>query len=54
MPDGTFVTYRPAGNASSSTSTTTATVEINSSALNQLNIGKKGKPTSLKFKFPAK
>lgn len=28
--DGTWVTYRPAGNASSSTLSTTATVELNS------------------------
>ena len=53
MPDGTFVVYRPAGNASM-TKGTTASVDINNPTLNNLNINLKGKPTELKFKFPAR
>jgi hypothetical protein len=47
LPDGTAVTYRPAGQASSATATTTATVEINSSAVKSINNG-----NVAKFKFP--
>ena len=53
MPDGTFVVYRPAGNASM-TKGPTASVDINNPTLNNLNINLKGKPTELKFKFPAR
>jgi len=46
--DGTWVTYRPAGQASSETLSTTATVEVNSKTTgNALNNG-----SVLKLKFP--
>jgi filamentous hemagglutinin len=47
MPDGTYITYRPAGQASSSTDSSTATVEINSPAVKAINSGEVAK-----FKFP--
>ncbi|WP_206860613.1 hemagglutinin repeat-containing protein [Lysobacter changpingensis] len=47
-PDGTIITYRPAGQASSRTKGTTATVDINSPNVNQLNAGK----SRLELKFP--
>ncbi|MNQ78953.1 hypothetical protein D3C85_938790 [compost metagenome] len=47
MPDGTAITYRPAGQASSATAGTTATVEINNASIRKLNSGKHAK-----FKFP--
>ncbi|WP_143130375.1 hypothetical protein [Paraburkholderia sartisoli] len=47
MPDGTAITYRPAGQASTATATTTATVEINSAAVRNINNG-----NVAKFKFP--
>ncbi|AUT64685.1 filamentous hemagglutinin N-terminal domain-containing protein [Paraburkholderia terrae] len=49
MPDGTAITYRPAGQASTATATTTATVEINSAAVRNINNG-----NVAKFKFPGK
>jgi filamentous hemagglutinin len=49
MPDGTAITYRPAGQASAATATTTATVEINSAAVRNINNG-----NVAKFKFPGK
>ncbi|WP_423761292.1 hemagglutinin repeat-containing protein [Burkholderia sp. NLJ2] len=49
LPDGTAVTYRPAGQASSKTAGDTATVEINSSAVKAINRGE-----IAKFKFPGK
>ena len=48
MPDGTAITYRPAGQASSDTAHTTATVEINNSSIRKINSGKHAK-----FKFPS-
>jgi filamentous hemagglutinin len=50
--DGTWVTYRPAGQASADTLPTTATVEVNGAAINGLNASSKGKATILKLKFP--
>jgi filamentous hemagglutinin len=47
LPDGTFVTYRPAGQASSRTADTTASVDVNSPAINAINNNKPAK-----FKFP--
>lgn len=47
LPDGTHVTYRPAGQASSSTLDTTATVEVNSPSVKAIN-----KNAPAKFKFP--
>jgi len=47
MPDGTAITYRPAGQASAATAETTATVEINSAAVKSINNG-----NVAKFKFP--
>lgn len=44
---GTAITYRPADQASSSTSPTTATVEVNNAAVKAINNGKVAK-----FKFP--
>ena len=49
LNDGTVITYRKAGNASSRTTDTTATVEINLPKINQLNKNK-----TLKLKFPTK
>ena len=49
LPDGTAVTYRPAGQASSKTAGDTATVEVNSSAVKAINRGE-----IAKFKFPGK
>ena len=46
--DGTYVTYRPAGNASSGTLDTTASVGLNSPSIKALNAGK----PELKLKFP--
>ncbi|WP_322004714.1 hemagglutinin repeat-containing protein [Paraburkholderia tropica] len=48
MPDGTAITYRPAGQASVATADTTATVEINSAAVKNINNG-----NVAKFKFPS-
>ncbi|WP_193834309.1 hypothetical protein [Burkholderia ubonensis] len=49
LPDGTAVTYRPAGQASSKTAGDTATVEVNNSAVKAINRGE-----IAKFKFPGK
>ncbi|MBR8507011.1 hemagglutinin repeat-containing protein [Burkholderia cenocepacia] len=49
LPDGTAVTYRPAGQASSKTAGDTATVEINNSEVKAINRGE-----IAKFKFPGK
>jgi filamentous hemagglutinin len=47
--DGTWVTYRPAGQASGKTLPTTASVDVNGPGVNLLN----GGPNStLKLKFP--
>jgi filamentous hemagglutinin len=47
LPDGTYITFRPAGQASNKTSEGTATVEVNNSKIRELN---NNNPT--KFKFP--
>ena len=47
LPDGTYVTYRPAGQASSATSGTTATVEVNNPSVRAINGN-----APAKFKFP--
>jgi filamentous hemagglutinin len=47
MPDGAFITFRPAGQASSRTPASTASVDINDARLSELNAGK-----VLKLKFP--
>lgn len=47
MPDGTAITYRPAGQASLLTDSGTATVEINNPSVKSINNGKVAK-----FKFP--
>ena len=49
LPDGSFITFRPAGQSSDKTEPTTATVDINDPKLEQLNGGK-----VLKLKFPRK
>ncbi|WP_147432315.1 hemagglutinin repeat-containing protein [Pararobbsia silviterrae] len=49
LPDGTAVTYRPAGQASTATRSTTATVEVSSPSIRNINNGK-----AAKFKFPSK
>ncbi len=49
MPDGTFITYRPAGQSGYRTSSATATVEINSDTMRLLSNGQ-----ILKLKFPQK
>jgi filamentous hemagglutinin len=49
--DGTFVTYRPAGQASAGTLPTTATVEVNSPTINALNASSNGQQSVLKLKF---
>ena len=49
LPDGSFITFRPAGQASDKTEPTTATVEINDPKIKQLNGG-----YVLKLKFPRK
>jgi hypothetical protein len=49
MPDGTVITYRPAGQSSERTPSTMATVELNSPAIRALNGG-----STLKLKFPQK
>jgi len=49
MPDGTAITYRPAGQASAHTDPGTATVEINNPAVKSINNG-----NVAKFKFPSK
>ncbi|RUL71901.1 hypothetical protein [Dyella choica] len=46
--DGSYVTYRPAGFASSATEATTATVEIKNATIQTVNGGK----SQLKLKFP--
>lgn len=48
MPDGTAITYRPAGQASAATAETTETVEINSAAVKNISNG-----NVAKFKFPS-
>lgn len=48
-PDGSAVTYRPAGQASSKTADDTATVEVNNPAVKAINRGE-----IAKFKFPGK
>jgi filamentous hemagglutinin len=48
MPDGTAITYRPAGQASALTDPGTATVEINSPSVRSINNG-----DVAKFKFPS-
>ncbi|WP_258042029.1 hemagglutinin repeat-containing protein [Pseudomonas syringae] len=52
--DGAWVTYRPAGQASGATSSTTATVEINSTTINNLNANGSGRAQILKLKFPVR
>jgi hypothetical protein len=47
MPDGSYITYRPSGQASERTPRDMATVQINSAAISALNGGE-----SLKLKFP--
>ncbi|THD42330.1 MAG: phage portal protein [Bradyrhizobium sp.] len=47
MPNGAFITFRPAGQASAQTLSTTATVEINDPVVNALNGDRQ-----LKLKFP--
>jgi hypothetical protein len=49
MPDGAYITFRPAGQASSKTLAATASVDINDAKLKQLNGGE-----FLKLKFPKK
>jgi hypothetical protein len=49
LSDGSFITFRPAGQASDKTEPTTATVDINDTKINQLNGGR-----ALKLKFPRK
>jgi hypothetical protein len=49
LSDGSFVTFRPAGQASDKTEPTTATVDINDTKIKQLNGGR-----VLKLKFPKK
>ena len=49
LPDGSFITFRPAGQASDKTEPTTATVDINDPKIKQLNGGR-----ALKLKFPRK
>lgn len=49
MPDGTFITFRPAGQAGPRTLDSTASVDINSPAINPLTGG-----ATLKLKFPRK
>ncbi len=52
-PDGTTITYRPAGLASSGTLSTTASVDLNNpQSINQLNLNRKGKAEEVKLKFP--
>lgn len=50
--DGAWVTYRPAGQASSHTSPTTATVEVNGPRINAINVKTTGEAEILKLKFP--
>ncbi|WP_155865121.1 hemagglutinin repeat-containing protein [Achromobacter xylosoxidans] len=52
--DGTWVTYRPGGQASARTSSTTATVEVNNDTIRALNADKNGEGNVLKLKFPMK
>jgi hypothetical protein len=47
LPDGAFVTYRPAGAAGPKTPDTTATVEVNDPTINPMNGSE-----VLKLKFP--
>ena len=49
MPDGAYITFRPAGQASPETPDSTANVDINDAKLKQLNGGE-----FLKLKFPKK
>ncbi len=49
MPDGSFIIFRPAGQASAKTEPTTASVDINDPTVKQLNGG-----AVLKLKFPKK
>jgi filamentous hemagglutinin len=49
MPDGAYIVFRPAGQASWKTSASTASVDINEPVINRLNGG-----TRLKLKFPRK
>jgi hypothetical protein len=49
MPDGAFITFRPAGQASWKTLTSTSSVDINDPVINRLNGGMR-----LKLKFPRK
>jgi filamentous hemagglutinin len=49
LPDGSMVTYRVAGDASTATAVGTATVEVNSAAVKNINNG-----NVAKFKFPGK
>jgi len=51
-PDGTSVTFRPAGAASDKTLPTTASVDINNSAIRSNNVKSNGKEEHLKLKFP--
>jgi hypothetical protein len=49
LPDGSFITFRPAGQSSDKTEPTTATVDINDPKIKRLNGG-----DVLKLKFPRK
>jgi filamentous hemagglutinin len=49
MPDGAYITFRPAGQASPRTPDSTANVDINDAKLKQLNAGE-----FLKLNFPKK
>ena len=49
LPNGAYITYRPAGLGGKATLATTATVEINDPKVNELNGGQR-----LKLKFPKK
>ena len=53
-PDGSWVTYRPAGQASGLTSPPTATVEVNSPGIRILNVNSAGSAKPLKLKSPVK
>lgn len=49
LPDGAIITFRPAGQASVKTESSTASVDINDPKISQLNGGR-----PLKLKFPKK
>jgi len=51
-PDGTAVTYRPAGTASKKTLETTTSVDMNNNEIKNINKDSSGNPSHLKLKFP--